>query len=209
MSRARAANGRPASRWRRLVALGFIATLTACGGSDKSRYANEPDPRAGEYVIGASDELDIQVWKSPELNTKIRVRPDGYLTMALVGDLKAEGLTPSHLREQITKKLRAFLREGEPVVTVAVTGVNSYHVTVAGSVTTPGRYASPVYLTVADAIALAGGPTRFADPEETVVLRRNGNGTVRRIEVDYERILEGKSQDQNLVLLRGDVVFVP
>jgi polysaccharide export outer membrane protein len=188
----------------------MCAFLLGCGPAPAPHhYAKEPDPRTGEYSIGASDELDIQVWKNAELNTKIRVRPDGYITMPLIGDLKAEGLTPSRLRQQIQRRLRMYLREGDAVVTVAVTGVNSYHVTVAGNVTTPGRYVSPVYLTVSDAIALAGGPTRFADPEETVVLRHGTNGKVRRIPVDYEKIIGGESDDQNVVLLRGDVVFVP
>jgi polysaccharide export outer membrane protein len=187
-----------------------MASVPACGGSavQTTEPAAEPDPRASEYTIGASDELDIQVWKNAGLNTKITVRPDGFITMPLIGDQQAAGLTPSELREEVARRLSAYLRDGDATVTVAVVGVNSYHVTVAGNVATPGRYASAMYLTVSDAIALAGGPTRFADAEDTVVLRRKG-GKVRRIPVDYEGIIQGEREGENLVLVPGDVVFVP
>ena len=172
-------------------------------------YEKEPDPRKAEYVIGVSDVLRITVWKNNELDTQIAVRPDGTITMNLVGDIKADGLTPTELRDRLRKRLRAYIKEDEAVVTVAVTTVASYFVTVAGNVTAPGRYTSTSYLTVADAVALAGGPNRFASPDETLILRRGKNGVVRRIPVNYEQIRRGEYLQQNLVLMRGDQVFVP
>jgi polysaccharide export outer membrane protein len=171
-------------------------------------YEKEPDPRKTEYIIGVADTLRISVWKNAELNTEISVRPDGTITIPLIGDIRAEGLTPSQLRDQLKKRLRTYIREEEAVVTVAVTAINSYSVTVAGNVTAPGRYSSSSYLTVADAIALAGGPNRFASADEAIVLRPGPSG-VRRIPVNYEQIREGKFLQQNLVLMRGDQVFVP
>lgn len=172
-------------------------------------FDKEPDPRKSEYVIGVSDVLRVSVWKNSELDTQIAVRPDGTFTMPLLGDVRADGLTPSQLRDQLKKRLKAYIKEEEAVITVAVTNVNSYFVTVAGNVTAPGRYTSTTFLTVADAVALAGGPNRFASADETIILRKGSNGVTRRIPVNYEQIREGLYLEQNLVLMRGDQVFVP
>src|SRR5690606_27892921 len=100
-----------------VVLLVLLASTAACAArAGNYPYADEPDPRAGEYVIGASDELDIQVWRNPELSTQIRVRPDGNITLPLVGDLRAAGLTPSRLKKQISDRLSAYLKDEEPVV---------------------------------------------------------------------------------------------
>jgi polysaccharide export outer membrane protein len=195
------------------AALWHIATLlalSACAGASRDHaWADEPDPRASEYVIGASDELDIHVWRNGELSTKIVVRPDGRITMPLIGDVAVAGLTPTQVKQAVTSRLTNYITEADAVVTVAVTSVNSYHVTVSGYVASPGRYASSSYLTVADAIALAGGPSRFADPDDTVVMRRDAAGSVRRIPVDYEEIIDGTDDRQNIVLMRDDVVYMP
>jgi polysaccharide export outer membrane protein len=188
----------------------LLFSLSACTSRPPNHpYEKEHDPRTAEYVIGVADNLRITVWKNPELNSEIAVRPDGTITLTLVGDIKAEGLTPTQLRREIKKRLTTFIKEADAVVTVAVVAVNSYSVTVAGAVQTPGKFSSPTYLTVSDAIALAGGPTRFSSPDETIILRKDPNGRVRRIPVNYEQIKEGKFLQQNLVLTRGDQVFVP
>ncbi len=194
-------------RERALVAL---LSLAACRGSvSRYPYDSEPDPRASEYVIGVADDLEISVWKNRDLDTKIAVRPDGNITMPLVGDVQAAGLTPTQLRSDIGRRLAAYIRDDEAVVTVSVSGVNSYFVTVAGNVTTPGRISARSYLTVADAIALAGGPNRFASPSEVVVLRRADEGRLKRIPIDYAQISEGRHLEQNIVLLRGDRIYIP
>jgi len=188
----------------------ILIGLAACHSSEpKYPYAKEPDPRGSEYIIGVSDDLEISVWKNRDLDTKIAVRPDGNITMPLLGDVQAVGLTPTQLKTAISKRLAAFVRDEEAVVTVSVSGVNSYFVTVAGNVTTPGRIASKSYLTVADAIALAGGPNRFASPNEVVVLRHEDEGKMKRIPIDYTQISEGRNLEQNIVLLRGDRIFIP
>ena len=192
------------------LSLLLLLALTACsGGVPDYPYAKEPDPRGTEYVIGTSDALEISVWKNGELDTKTTVRPDGTITMPLIGDVTAAGLTPTQLKKEITKRLSAYIREEDAIVTVAVSGVNSYYVTVSGNVSGPGRYSAQTYLTVSDAIALAGGPNRFASPEDTIVVRRNPDGSVRRIPVNYELIKEGEGLQMDVVLLRGDQVFVP
>ncbi len=189
----------------------LLATAAAAcqRGGAAYPYDREPDPRGSEYVIGVSDDLQISVWKNRDLDTKIAVRPDGNITMPLIGDVRAAGLTPNQLRGTIATRLSDYIREEDAIVTVSVTGVNSYYVTVAGSVGAPGRIASKSYLTVADAIALAGGPSRFASPGDTVLLRHGADGNVKRIPIDYAALLEGKRLEQNIVLLRGDRIYVP
>jgi polysaccharide export outer membrane protein len=104
----------------------LFVLLGACGGTVRYDYdyAKEPDPRRNEYVIGVADHLAIKVWKNPDLSTDAAVRPDGTITMPLIGDLTADGKTPSRLKEEITKALAKYVRDEGAVVTVAVTGVN-------------------------------------------------------------------------------------
>ncbi len=172
-------------------------------------YEDEPDPRGEEYVIGVADGLNISVWKNGDLSTQTNVRPDGTITMPLIGDLKAAGMRPSELKQEITKRLAQYLRAEDIIVSVAVSNIQSYFVTVAGNVAQPGRFTNQSYLTVLDALALAGGPNRFADAGSTVILRRNRDGTIKRIPINYEILKRGKGLEMNLVLVRGDQVFVP
>lgn len=195
---------------RLLILTTLVASLVACSTPPSNYpYEKEPDPRRSEYVIGVSDRLSIRVWKNPELNTDIEVRPDGTITMPLLGDVRAVGLTPTELKKEIGKALSQYIKEAGAVVTVAVTEVNAYKITVSGNVLQPGVYPSREFLTVADAVALAGGPNRFAKSSEVVLIRRNPKGGVRRIPIDYESIQKGEQLRQNLVLLSGDTLFFP
>lgn len=173
-------------------------------------YEKEPNPFSAEYVIGAGDDLSISVFQHNEFNTRGTVRPDGTITLPLVGDLKADGQTPTQLKETILSRLGTFLKEGTaPQVTVAVTAANSYFVTVAGNVVRPGRFQSTSFLTVAEAIALAGGPNRFAAADEAFVIRRAKDGKHRKIPINYEQIKRGEYLQQNILLLTGDQLMVP
>jgi polysaccharide export outer membrane protein len=195
---------------RLLILTTLIASLAACSPPPSNYpYEKEPDPRRSEYVIGVADRLSIRVWKNPELNTDIEVRPDGTITMPLLGDVRAVDITPTELKKEIGKALSQYIKEAGAVVTVAVTEVNAYKVTVSGNVLQPGVYPSRQFLTVADAVALAGGPNRFAKVNEVVLIRPNPKGGVRRIPIDYEAIQKGEQLRQNLVLIRGDTLFFP
>ena len=190
-----------------LVLLAAVA-VGACGGTDPFPYAKLPDPRRSEYVIGPGDVLAIRVWHDADLAADLAVRPDGTITMALIGDLVASGLTPTQLKEQIKARLTSFVRD-DPTVTVAVTNANSYYVVVSGSVTAPGRFEAKSYLTVSEAVALAGGPNRFASPSNTFILRRAADHSTTKIPVDYAALINGLVPEQDVVLLRGDQVVVP
>jgi polysaccharide biosynthesis/export protein len=191
--------------------LALALASTACAPRLPSYdYSKEPDPRRREYVLGVSDALSITVWKSPELSTQATVRPDGTITMPLVGDLVADGRTPSQLKNEIETRLSAFMNLEGTEITVAVTGVNSYRFTVSGEVTRPGIYTANHYVTVAEAIALAGGFTRFAARDDVVIMRRDrDSGEVRQIPIVYTLLAKGQHPEMNLVVIAGDSIHVP
>lgn len=188
-----------------------IASQAACGpGLPTYDYGKEPDPRTKEYVLGISDELAVNVWKNPDLSTASTIRPDGTITMPLIGDLKAANKTPSQLKSEIETRLEDFIKLEGTAVTVSVTAVNSYRFTVSGEVVRPGIFAANQYTTVAEAIALAGGFTRFAKRDEVSIQRRDRQtGEVRKIPIAYSAIASGNRPEMNLVLLAGDSVHVP
>lgn len=194
----------------RYLVLCLVTLALGCGSALPNHdYSKEVDPHNTEYVIGVADVLSIRIWKNPELNTDMAVRPDGTITMPLLGDVKASNLTPSQLRSEVQKKLSAYVKDQAAVVTVAVTAVNSYRVTVAGNVARPGVISSDRYLTVLEAVALAGGPNTFASPEDTILIRKDPGGKVRRIPIRYDLVAEGTHLEMNLVLVRGDQIFIP
>src|SRR5438128_297060 len=111
-----------------------LVCLPGCVPNVTYDYSKEPDPRNTDYVVGVSDAIRINVWKNGELSTEATVRPDGTVTMSLIGDIKAAGRTSKELREEIGRRLSAYLKSEETPITVAVTAVNSYRFTVGGNV---------------------------------------------------------------------------
>jgi polysaccharide export outer membrane protein len=160
---------------------------------------------AAEYQIGPEDVLDISVWKNPELSRTVPVRPDGKVSLPLLNDFKAAGLTPSDLREQLVSRLSDFVPT--PEVSVIVREVHSRKVAVVGAVKTAGRYELKSPMTVLEAIALAQGFTDFAARDRVVVLRQSG-GTTTRIPFNYRKIADGAEQE-NFFVRPGDIVVVP
>jgi polysaccharide export outer membrane protein len=188
-----------------LLVLAFV--VLDCGARNvdaAALYADAArnDPRTRPYVIGVSDVVRIAVWKDPNLSTDAAVRPDGTITLPLVGEIVAAGRTVVELQRNIAEHLSAFAKDA--VVTVAVVEVNSYRFTVAGNVERPGMFSPRYYVTVSEAIALAAGPNRYASTGNVVIVR----GT-HRIPIDYDAILSGKSPEQDVVVLAGDAVRVP
>jgi polysaccharide export outer membrane protein len=196
-----------------LFSLGVLVAVlaTACGArAPDYDYSKEPNPRKSEFVIGPSDELQITVWRKPELSTAATVRPDGTITMPLIGDVVANGKTPSQLKQEIQRRLAEFIKlDPSTTIAIAISNVNSYRFTVSGEVGQPGIHSSKVYVTVAEAIALAGGFTRFASRDDIVLMRRNQAGVIRRIPIVYSLIANGEYPEMNLVVMSGDSIFVP
>jgi polysaccharide export outer membrane protein len=157
------------------------------------------------YKIGPEDVLDISVWKSPELSRTVPVRPDGKVSLPLVNDIQAAGLTPDQLRRELTTRLSDFIPA--PEVAVIVREVHSAKIAVVGAVRTPGRFEMRSPATVLEMIAMAQGFTDFAERDRIVVLRQNGRTTV-RIPFRYTRVEVGTDQD-NFKLEPGDIIVVP
>lgn len=158
------------------------------------------------YVIGENDILDIDVWKEKELTRSIPVRPDGKISLPLIGEIPASGMTPLQLQEDIARRLKDFL--ANPAVTVIVTDPRSHHFNVMGQVAKPGSYPLSQSTTVLDAISLAGGFRDFAKETKVYVLR-NVAGTQTRLPFNYKDAIKGKNPEKNVVLQPGDTVVVP
>jgi polysaccharide biosynthesis/export protein len=194
--------------------VGLLALLllmaTACAAQKASvSYAEyaQTDPRNRPYSIGVSDVVRVTVWKDASLSTETAVRPDGKITVPLVGEIQAAGRTPRDVEVQLARRLTAYVKDA--IVTVAVVEVNSYRFTVAGNVEKPGMFTPRYYVTVSEAVALAGGPNRYASPAELVVIRPRPHQEPTRIAIDYEKILSGQRPDADIVVLAGDTVLVP
>jgi polysaccharide export outer membrane protein len=157
------------------------------------------------FRIGPEDVLDVQVWKNADLSRVVPVRPDGMISLPLVNDIRAAGLTASELREQITQRLSEFVPT--PEVSVIVREVHSVKVSVLGAVRMPGHYELKSPATVLDLLARAQGLTEFADRGRIVVLRQEGAST-NRIPFNYRRVAEGSDSD-NFYVRPGDIIVVP
>jgi polysaccharide export outer membrane protein len=164
-----------------------------------------PVPTGADYVIGPEDLLQISVWKNESLSRQLPVRPDGKVSMPLLHDIQASGLTPMQLRDKIAAALAEFMPN--PEVSVTVLEVRSYRVSVLGEVQRPGVLQLKAPTTVLEAIALAGGFRDFASPSKIVIFRKNGNGT-EKLRFNYNRAV-GAAAEENLSLRSGDVVVVP
>jgi polysaccharide export outer membrane protein len=164
-----------------------------------------PFVTAVAFRIGPEDILDVQVWKNSDLSRIVPVRPDGMISLPLVNDIQAAGLTPSDLRLRITQRLTEFVPS--PEVSVIVREVHSVKVAVIGAVRMPGLFEVRSPATILDMLARAQGLSEFADRGRIVVLRQNGEATT-RIPFNYRQVAEGSEQD-NFSVRPGDVIFVP
>jgi polysaccharide biosynthesis/export protein len=192
-----------------LTGIVLMVFEAGCVTSRGFEYGKEPDPRVQEYVVGPADQLRINVWRDNELSLELRVRPDGTITLPLLGDIKAAGRTPSQIRDDISAQLTKYVKSETAKVTVALVAVNSYRFSVAGNVEHPGLFTSPYFVTVLEAMAMAGGPNRFAASDRAVIVRTYSPGSTRQIPIDYETLRNGDRPEQNIVVLSGDTIYVP
>lgn len=193
---------------RACLALVILALdLTSCGAAPP-RYDFEAERRAASlYAVGPGDVLQVRAWKNEALSQRVIVRPDGYVTLPLVGEVLAGGRSVQEIAAEIARKAAAFYTE-LPVVAVEVAELHSYRVYVLGEVSRPGELTPRGPINVLQAIALAGGFTRFAAPDDTVIVRRDGRGE-RRIPFVYRQVVEKGDLRENLPLRTDDVVVVP
>jgi len=186
-----------------IVSVCFIATLSPVLAD--SPVINQV-VSGGEYEIGPEDLLDISVWKEKDLQKEVLVRPDGWITFPLVGNIEAKGKTALQLQEEITQWLKQYIPN--PVVSVSVKKIAGYKIFVIGRVNKPGDYVIGRYIDVLQALSLAGGLTPFAEEGNIKIVRKqNGKETILRF--NYAEVKKGRRLEQNITLQSGDVIIVP
>jgi polysaccharide biosynthesis/export protein len=158
-----------------------------------------------DYVIGPDDTLHIAVWKEPDLTATLPVRPDGKISLPLLNDVPAAGMTPMQLADSITGKLRKYV--ADPRVTVVVTAMNSRRVFVTGEVSKPGAMALLPNMTILQALS-SSGFTQFANLKRIYLLRTE-NGRQTKIPFNYKQVVKGDHPEQNILLKPGDTLVVP
>jgi len=167
----------------------------------------KPVAVSSDYVIGQEDVLSIHVWHEQELSSTVPVRPDGKISLPLIGEFQASGLTPVQLQVEIASKLKSFVTD--PDVVVVVQQFNSRKFNVLGEVQRPGAFTLATRMSVLDAIAAAGGFKDFAKVGKIYVLRNQPSGGTIRLPFNYKKVVSGQSTDQNVELKPGDTVIVP
>src|SRR5437016_7512526 len=176
------------------------------GNGNGSKEPDNPVPSDPNYVIGPQDTLDISVWKEPDLTRTVPVRPDGKISLPLLDDVQAGGLTPAQLRADITQRLKKYFTD--PRVTVIVTTIGSQRIYVLGEVTRDGAYPLLPEMTLLQALSSAGGFTQFANTKNIYLLRVE-NGKQVKHPFNYKDVVNGKNTAQNTVLKAGDTIVVP
>ena len=203
---------------KRLLSIGSIGTLIllvmismAYPQADKeilSRKEAQPEAAVDgdQYMIGPEDILYIHVWKEEALTRTVPVRMDGKISLPLVQEVKAAGLTPLQLKEVLMRKLKEFVEN--PIVSVTVMEANSYKVHVIGMVRNPGVYRLRSETTVVQIISLAGGFTEWANQKKILIVRKE-DGREKRMTVNYKKIMSGSNTSSDVILKPGDTIIVP
>jgi len=187
--------------WLGLATTALLSQASGTAAAKNDGSAKAPDEVKGvnggsDYVIGADDTLHISVWKEPDLTETLPVRPDGKISMPLLNDVTAAGLTPLQLKDTITEMLKKYI--ADPRVTVVVTGMNSRRVFVTGEVTHTGPMNLLPHMTVLQALAQAGF-TQFANPK-AIYLLRTQNGKQQKLPFNYKDVVKGNHPEQNIVV---------
>jgi len=160
-----------------------------------------------DYVIGAEDVLSIVFWKDKDMTSDVTVRPDGQITVPLLNDIRAAGLTPQQLRETLTAAAAKYV--AEPNVSVVVKAINSRKVHIIGMVSKPGPYPLTGPTTVLQILATAGGVHEFAKSKDIKILRTDEKGVQVALKFNYKDVMNGKNLKQNIELKPGDTIIVP
>ncbi len=197
-----------------LVMLGQMSAQSLAPSKDSSFAASattitaplSSSPTDAEYAIGPEDVLQISVWKEADISSTVPVRPDGKISLPLLNDVQAAGLTPVQLAAVITQRLKQFI--AEPHVTVIVTAMNSRKAYVMGQVARQGAVPLISNLTVLQALSAAGGPVQFANTKKIYILRSEG-GKQKILPFNYAAVIKGKNPEQNINLQPGDTIVVP
>jgi polysaccharide export outer membrane protein len=197
-----------------IVATLFLAVAMPVSAQPEASSAPRPVPATGgaaavlpaDYVIGPEDVLGVVFWSDREMAGDVTVRPDGKISIPLLNDVQAAGLTPEQLRAQLERDIAKFL--AEPTTTVVVRTINSRKVHIVGNVVRAGTYPLNGDLNVLQFIALAGGLQEYADAKNITIIRKEG-GQDRPLKFNFKDVSQGKNLQQNVSLKPGDTVIVP
>jgi polysaccharide export outer membrane protein len=186
----------------------LLILLVGCANRALSPPPPDPDPMDREsYHVGISDVLRITVWRNEDLSVEVPVRPDGKISVPLLDDIQAEGLTPVELKEVLTREFAEYV--SSPHVTVVVLQMNSHFVSVLGGVNREGRIPLVKDMRVLEAIAASGGFSDFADKGNIRVVRRDFEGSEQEYRFNYKAYIKGKAPGTNIMLKNGDTILVP
>jgi polysaccharide export outer membrane protein len=199
-----------------LSALVMFLTMSAAAQGDSTPTSRQVEavskqapaqPVAPDYILGTDDILAISVWREPEISKTVPVRPDGKVSLPLIGEIQAKGLTPKQLQTNLTLALRSYM--ANPEVTVIVQEVRSSKFNILGEVARPGSYPLSKPTTVVDALAIAGGFRDFAKVKKIYILREQPNGSPTKIFFNYKDVVERNRHEQNVELRPNDTIIVP
>lgn len=185
-----------------LIAIACMCIQSSCRKPEVIEIKTPPP--SVQYIIGPEDVLDINVWKEPELSKTIPVRPDGKISLPLLHDITAAGLTPLQLKDLLTQELSKYLEA--PTVSVTVAIINSFKIFIVGNVNGPGTVQVQREVNIVQAIALAGGFTDWAKKGKIKIVRKDGD-VEKTLQANYNRILKGK--EPNIPIYPGDTIIVP
>jgi polysaccharide export outer membrane protein len=192
--------------------IGMAFALVSCAEIPMEAIQEANRQVANEFLLGPEDVVEVTVWRNQDLSRTITVRPDGMISLPLIGDVQASGLTAAQVGEKVSKRLAEY--KENPSVSVSVKEINSYYIYVVGEVIHPGKFALKSYATVLQGISLAGGFTQYASRNRMAVLRwslKKDSGSERqvRIPVSYDDLISGKGKVGNFTLMSGDTIVVP
>ena len=159
-----------------------------------------------DYLVGPGDVLEVSVWKEEALSRLVTVLPDGKFSFPLIGEITGAGKTVEQLRDEFSRRIAEFAPD--PVVVFSVQQVNSMHVYVVGRVQRPGRFVLNANIDALQALAMAGGLSTFAEKKKIRIFRKNGGERV-AFDFNYDEVVKGENLEQNIELIRGDVIVVP
>lgn len=184
------------------VIAGFIL-IFGCHLVVEAQDADEPSRK---YTVLPGDVLQVSVWREPELQREVLVRPDSAFSFPLAGDVSTHGLSVSDIQDELTKRLSRYI--SNPVVTVSITDILGNKVYVIGQVNNPGEFVVNPQVDVMQALSMAGGVTPFAATNDIKILRRTGSEQT-ALSFKYNDVLKGRNLSQNIILQSGDIVVVP
>ncbi len=189
-----------------IVNIGLASAQTDQDIVSKKQAQSEKGIDSEKYIIGPEDILYIHVWREDALSRTVPVRMDGFISLPLINEIKAAGLTPLQLKEELTLRFKEFIEN--PTVSVIVMEANSFKVYVSGQVRNPGVYRLRSEMTLLQIIPMAGGFTDWANQKKILIIRKEG-GREKRFIVNYKKLIEGDEFESNITLKAGDTVIVP